>query len=214
MLTYKFRLYPTKQQKEMFEETIETCRRLYNSMLADRIENRVGYYAQAKKLVALKKDNKYLKRVHSQVLQDVVLRLDKAFMRFFSGMSRHPKFRRVGRYNSFTYPQFIKGFKIESNNVKLGLIGKVRMRLHREVNGKPKTATIIREIDQWFLALSVEQPPSERQVSPTSIEPIGIDMGISNIMTCSDGSAIGNPRFLKEARIQIRALQKASFPQA
>jgi len=208
MLAYKFRLYPTKRQKEVFEETIETCRRLYNSMLADRIENGNGYYEQKGKLVAMKKDNKYLRKVHSQVLQDVVLRLDKSFMRFLSGISRYPRFKRVGRYNSFTYPQFIKSFKIEGNNIKLGMIGKVKMRLHREVTGTPKTATVIREIDQWFLALSVARSASDKQPSRMSIGSIGIDMGISSIITLSDGSTIGNPRFFKQAGNQIRKLQK------
>jgi putative transposase len=208
MLTYKFRLYPTKQQAKVFEETIETCRRLYNSMLADRIENRIGHRAQEAKLVTMKKDNKYLRSVHSQVLQDVVFRLDKAFIRFFSGLSRYPKFRRIGKYNSFTYPQFIRSFNLEGTRLKLGTIGKVKIKLHRVVDGKPKTATIIREVDQWFVALSVEQFSSEQQVSRAPKEPIGIDLGISHIITLSNGTSVGNPRFLKESEGRIKLLQK------
>lgn len=148
MLTYKFRMHPTRRQVEVFEETTETCRRLYNHLLSDRIENGNGYYVQQRNLVAMKMDNKYLRSVHSQVLQDVVLGLDKSFARFFSGISRYPRFKRVGRYKSFTYPQFIKSFNIEGNSIKLGKIGKVKVRFHREVIGDPKTATVIREIDQ------------------------------------------------------------------
>ncbi len=209
MLTYKFRLYPTKQQKKAFEETIETCRRLYNTMLADRIENRIRFYDQQGKLVEMKKSNKYLRSVHSQVLQNVALRVDNAFARFFSGLSQYPKFKRFGKYNSFTYPQFIKSFYLEGNKLKLGMIGKVKIKLHRVVNGKPKTATIIREVDQWFVTLSVEQSFSEQQIfHSATTSSIGIDLGISRIITLSDGTTMGNPRFFKRAEHQIKLLEK------
>jgi putative transposase len=113
--TCKFRLYPTKLQARIMDETLETCRRLYNSLLSDRIESGTRFYEQKKKLVQLKADNKFLKAVHSQVLQDVCLRLDKAFQSFFIRLSNYPRFRRKGRYNSFSYPQHNIGFKLSDN---------------------------------------------------------------------------------------------------
>lgn len=157
----------------------------------------------------MRKSNKYLRSVHSQVLQNVALRVDNAFARFFSGLSQYPKFKRFGKYNSFTYPQFVKSFYLEGNKLKLGLIGKVKMKLHRVVNGKPKIATIIREVDQWFVALSVEQSFSEQQIfHGATTSSIGIDLGISRIITLSDGTTMGNPRFFKRAEHQIKLLQK------
>src|SRR6266849_485525 len=79
MLTYKFRIYPTPAQARLMEQTFETCRKLYNSMLADRMENGTGFYEQKKMLVEMKRDDKHLKSIHSQVLQDVVLSLDKTY---------------------------------------------------------------------------------------------------------------------------------------
>src|SRR5712692_3572942 len=147
MMTYRFRIYPTAAQARTMEETLETCRRLYNSMLADRIENRTGFYDQKKMLVELKQNDKHLKSIHSQVLQDVVLRLDKAYQKFFARLSRYPKFRRSGRYNSFTYPQ--SGFRLEGDRViRLSTIGRVRVTLHRQVTGAIRRATVIRDIDQ------------------------------------------------------------------
>src|SRR3989442_1184701 len=145
MLTYKFRIYPTAAQARTIEETLETCRRLYNAMLADRIEKRTGFYDQKKMLVELKRDNNHLKSVHSQVLQDVVLRPNKAYQAFFAGLNRYPKFRRSGRYNSFTYPQ--SGFRLEGDRIRLSTIGKVRVTLHRKVAGAIRRATVIRDID-------------------------------------------------------------------
>lgn len=72
------------------DETLETCRRLYNFLLADRIESRSGFYEQSKKLVALERENKYLRAVHSQVLQDVNQSLDKAYQAFFARLSDIP----------------------------------------------------------------------------------------------------------------------------
>ena len=80
--------------------------------------------------------------------QDVVFRLDQAFQAFFRGLTRFPKFKRRGRYNSFTYPQ-LGGFKrVEGDKLRLSMIGKVRVRLHRPISGLTKTCTIIRDIDQ------------------------------------------------------------------
>ena len=104
LTTYRFRLYPTRTQERLLNETLETCRLLYNWMLAERRENHVGFYEQKKTLVELKKREKHLRAVDSQVLQDVVLRLDKAHHAFYIGLVRRPRFKRKGRYNSFRYP--------------------------------------------------------------------------------------------------------------
>jgi len=204
MLTYKFRIYPTAAQARIMEETLETCRRLYNSMLADRIENGTGFYDQKKMLVELKHNNdKHLKSIHSQVLQDVVLRLDKAYRAFFVGLSRYPKFRRSGRYNSFTYPQ--SGFRLEGDRIiRLSTIGKVRLTLHRRVTGAIRRATVIRDIDQWFVALLVEEPPAVQSGDGK----VGVDTGISNIVALSDGTLIDNPRFLNGSLERIKSLQR------
>src|SRR5712691_401262 len=204
MLTYMFRIYPTAAQARTMEETLETCRRLYNSMLADRIENGTGFYDQKKMLVELKRDDKHLKSVHSQVLQDVVLRLDKAYQAFFSGLSRYPKFRRSGRYNSFTYPQ--SGFRLEGDRViRLSTIGRVRVTLHRRVAGAIKRATVIRDIDQWFVALLVE---GDHVVMRQGAGKVGVDAGISNVVALSDGTIVDNPRFLNRSVKRIKSFQR------
>ena len=186
------------------EETLESCRRLYNSMLADRIENGTGFYDQKKMLVELKQKNKHLKSIHSQVLQDVVLRLDKACQAFFAGLSRFPKFRRSRRYNSFTYPQ--SGFRLEGDRViRLSTSGRVRVTLHRKVTGVVRRATVIRDIDQWFVALLVEEAPG---VVRSGDGKVGVDAGISNVVALSDGTMIGNPHLLNRSVERIKSLQR------
>ena len=203
MLTYKFRIYPTATQARTMEETLETCRRLYNSMLADRMEKGTGFYDQKKMLVELKQNDKHLKSIHSQVLQDVVLRLDKAYLAFFAGLSRYPKFRRSGRYNSFTYPQ--SGFSLEGDRVRLSTIGKVRVMRHRQVTGAIRRATVIRDVDQWFVALLAGEPPRAMQSGDGKV---GVDTGILNVVALSDGTLVDNPRFLDRSVERIKSLQR------
>ena len=207
MLTYKFRLYPTMAQKRKLEDTLETCRRLYNLMLDDRIKNKTSFFEQKKKLVELKKkEDKYINAVHSQVLQDAVLRLDKAFQSYFSGLSKFPRFKRKGRYNSFTYPQHRIGFKLIGNRIKLGMIGKIKIRMHREIEGEVKTATIIRDVDQWFVAFAVEEP--ERQAPNQDSNAVGVDVGVTNLIILSDGKIIDSPKFLIKAEERIKKIQR------
>ncbi len=172
-------------------------------MLADRMENGRGFYDQKKMLVELKHNDKRLKSIHSQVLQDVVLRLDKAYQAFLAGLSRYPKFRRSGRYNSFTYPQ--RGFRLECDRIRLSTIGIVRVTLHRKVTWAIRRATVIRDIDQWFVALLVDE---DHSVVQSGDGKVGVDTGISNIVTLSDGTLIDNPRFVNRSVERIKSLQR------
>jgi putative transposase len=203
LLTYKFRLYPNIQQGRLLNETLETCRRLYNNLLADRNENRTGFYQQKRQLVSLKRGNKYLKAVFSQVLQDVALRLDKAFQAFFKGLTKYPRFRKYRRYNSFTYPQ--SGFKLESKKLYLSKIGTIRIVLHWKISGFVKRVTVIRDIDHWFVALLVHEPNPTIKYADGEV---GVDVGLSNVVALSDGTLIENPHCFKKSVKRIKSLQR------
>ncbi|NOU89114.1 helix-turn-helix domain-containing protein [Paenibacillus sp. LMG 31460] len=113
--TYKFRLYPTKEQKETIHCTLERCRLLYNRLLEERILAykqsviTLTYNQQQNSLPERKSVIPVLKTIHSQVLQDVAKRLDKAYQAFYRRMKNgekagFPRFKPQSRYNSFTYP--------------------------------------------------------------------------------------------------------------
>lgn len=183
---------------------------MYNSLLSERIESRIGFYEQKKKIVQFKQDNKFLKAVHSQVLQDVCLRLDKTFQSFFTGLSKYPRFKRKDRYNSFTYPQYGVGFKLTDNNfLKLGKIGKIKVRLHREIlNGTIKRATLIKDIDQWFVALTIDvEAVQELMMKPEST--VGVDLGVKNLVALGNGELISNQKYLKHSMTDLKRLQNA-----
>jgi putative transposase len=166
----------------------------------DRCGTGVNYNQQAEQL-------KYLNLgIYSQVAQDVLRRLDKAFQNFFRRVKNgdkkagYPRFRGKNRYDSFTYPQ--SGFKIlENGRLNLSKIGNIRIFLHREIEGKIKTCTIKRDGDQWYASFSVELPDVPKIIPQTSI---GVDVGITTLATLSDGTEIDNPKTLDKYDSKLR----------
>jgi putative transposase len=166
--SYKFRIFPTRAQVKMLERTLDICCELYNAALQERREawriNResVNYHAQAIQLPEIKAIRPELGMVHSQVLQDVLRRLDKAFDAFFRRVKSgdkagFPRFRARARYDSFTYPQGPPkgGFNIKNGKLQLSKIGMVKIKLHRPIEGRIKTLTITRNsTGKWFACFS------------------------------------------------------------
>lgn len=210
MKAYKFRLYPTEKQNKILNDTLETCRHLYNDSLGERsVDWDVGFYEQKQLLTLRKQDNKYYQRVHSQVLQDVLLRLDKTYEAFFKKLRRYPKFKRREKYNSFTYPQY-GGFRLEEGSIlRLSLIGKIKVRVHRPITGMMKTCTIIRDIDQWYCCIITDDAMMEKPGKKPTENAVGIDLGLLNLAMLSTGEVIENPRRLKQAIERIKHLQRS-----
>ncbi len=202
--TYKYRLYPTKKQKDKLDWTLETCRILYNSCLVDRNRHYeqtgkgLSRIDQQKILVRDKKNIEYLTNIHSQVLQDVLFRIEKAYKAFFrrikekKGKAGYPRFKNYGRYDSITYTQ--SGFGIDdTGKLSLSKIGHIKIKQHRQINGIIKTCAIKKEIDKWYVCFSVEYKPIAR---PIPDKQIGIDMGIKSFAVLSGGKVIDNPKYL------------------
>ncbi len=218
--SFKFRIYPNKNQEAKLDRTLSTCRHLYNDALSERKKqaelNRlkkefdvfplgkpewISYEDQAKDLSESKTD--FQKEIHSQVLQNTLKRLDKSFRNFFNGFG-YPRFQGRNRYNSFTYPQ--SGFAIESGKLNLSKIGSVKIILHREIEGKIKTCTIKKDIDQWYVSFSCE---IENPIIPVEIKTeIGIDVGLSSLITLSNGRQIEPPEFLRKSEDKLTQQQK------
>jgi len=211
---YKFRMYPNKQQEAMLDVTLETCRHLYNTALADRkncyeLEGiSRSYEDQAATLTLEKKEGKW-QGVFSQVSQDVLRRVDKAFKAFFRRVKSgetpgYPRFKGEGWYKSFTYPQ--AGFKIEGSKLVLSKIGSIRIFKHREVEGKIKTCTIKKDhLGHWYTTLvsEIEDVPP---VDPTIA--IGVDVGLKSLVALSTGDTIQYPRYYVQAQQKLAIAQR------
>jgi putative transposase len=211
---YKFRMYPNRQQEAQLDLNLETCRHLYNLALADRKYSYETegisrtYEDQAAMLVVEKKDGNFT-CVFSQVLQDVLRRLDKSFKAFFRRVKNaekpgYPRFKGVGRYKSFTYPQV--GFKLDCSKLTLSKIGSIRIFKHREVEGKIKTCTIKKDLLGHWYAILVSEMKDVPQVEPKVA--IGVDVGLKNMVALSDGTAIQYPGYYVQAEKKLAVAQR------
>ncbi len=218
--SYQFRIYPNKNQEVKLNRTLSTCRHLYNDSLSERIRESelnnlerdfgiipwgkpewINYYDQADELTATK--TPYQKGVFSQVLQNVLKRVDRSFKNFYNGFG-YPRFQGRNRYNSFTYPQ--SGFGIEDGKLILSKIGNIRIILHREIEGKIKTCTIKKDIDQWYVTFSCE---IDKPIIPIEVKTeTGIDVGLKSLLTLSNGEQIEPPEFLRESEDKHKHEQK------
>jgi len=187
------------------------CRHLYNWSLAERIEawekekRSVSYTDQQNQLPTLKKEKPWYKDVHSQVLQDVLTRLDKAYKNFFREKKGYPKFKAKDCYSSITYTQYSK---IPIDKVELPKIGKIALRLHRNFpeNAQIKTLTIKKEADKWFACFSLDIPVVHQELKQEIAR--GIDLGLESFLTDSEGQKVETPSFLKQFSQKIARLQR------
>ena len=215
--TYKYRLYPSKAQEAKLLATLEVCRILYNSCLVDRKNHYestgkgLSRMQQQKILVADKGRVQKLGEIHSQVLQDVLFRVDRAYQAFFrrlaakEGKAGYPRFKSEGRYDSITYPQE-PGFKIEEHKLKLSKVGHLKIRMHLELIGQVKTCTIWKDGTHWYACFSVAYEPEKKPIPTTSI---GIDVGLKSFATLSDGTEISSPKYLRKAEARLKRTQRA-----
>ena len=184
---FEYRLYPTKKQQQVLLWTLARCRELYNAALSEwkdayqqyertQLQSNpetgqviaatmvthkrvltVSYYEQKRDLPEVKDIREEYQDIHSQVLQDVLLRLKRAFDGFFRRIKQgqdpgYPRFQGRNRYDSFTYPDGA-GWKLEGDRLDLTKIGSAKVKLHRPIEGKIKTVTIKREVDQWYVTV-------------------------------------------------------------
>jgi putative transposase len=235
---YKFRLYPTSKQEQQFFWTLTRCREIYNAAIVERRdaynfhvrqhpgyydesprkqlarELAVGYYEQKATLPEIKDLREEYQAIHSQVLQDVLLRVKRAFDGFFRRVKHgeepgYPRMQGRNRYNSFTYPQ--GGYSIDVHEkratVTLSKIGTIKLKVHRKIEGGIKTCTIKYEAGQWYAVFSCELKQPE-PLSPVESE-VGIDLGITHFAALSDGTFIESPRYYRQAQKTLEKRQQA-----
>lgn len=219
--TYHYRLWLTKGQQRLLDEQLELCRWVYNKTLATRKtaweehQQHLGLYDTNALLPPWKQARPDLKRVHSQVLQHVQVRVDLAFKAFFRRRKAgeepgYPRFKGQGRYASLTYPQYGNGVRVEGNTLTLSKIGTTQFEQHRPIEGAIKTVTLRRtSTGKWFVSFSVERKPLPPDSVPDAA--VGVDVGLTTFAALSTGEAIPNPRFFRrDGKDLARAQRKLS----
>jgi len=184
--TYKYRIYLTNGQRRILNTMLEECRWVYNQTLEARelaYENSIkcGLYDTQAMLPGWKEKRPSLKLVHSQVLQNVQVRVDLAFQAFFRRAKAsqaevgYPRFKGSHRYDSITYPRYGNGVRLEGERLIVSKIGAVHIVLHRPLEGTPKTVTLCRAgTGKWYVSFSCEVEPKRL---PPSAEIVGVDVG-------------------------------------
>ncbi len=217
--TFKYRLYPTLAQERALETVVWRCRTLYNVALEQRKAwwgrgqgKSASYYQQKAELPDLKVACPEYAEINAQVLQDVILRVERAYQAFFRRLKDgetpgYPRFQGRNRYHSFTYPQYGGGVVLDGGVLSLSKIGRIPLRLHRPLAGTPKAVTISREADGWYACLSCADVPTEPL--PQTGRETGIDVGLKVFLVTADGSVVTeNPRHYRKAEKQLVKAQK------
>lgn len=211
--SYKYRLFPAKRHIQKLESTLEFSRELYNSALEHRIcewrKARVSitYRDQANSLPEIKASRPEFQEIYSQVLQDVLRRLDKNFKAFFRRGRGLPRLKSRNWYKSITYPQSGWTF-IGNNRISISKIGIIKIKQHRPFpkNAILKTLTLKGEPNYWYAVISFEIPDRRGKVAVRNA--VGIDVGITHFATLSNGTTIENPKHLAQSESKLANAQR------
>lgn len=209
-VSYKYRLYPNKEQQEYFMKCFGCVRFIYNRMLADKIK----YYEDTKKMLnnapaQYKKEFEWLKEVDSHALGNAQLNLQKAYKNFFNNPDfGFPKYKsKKNNHYSYTTNNVTNGIRIVNNYIRLPKIGFVKIKKHRNFDGIIKSATISKfPSGKYYISVLVAQEEIEKL--SVNDNKIGIDLGIKYFCAISNGIILENPHYLKQGEQRLRKLQK------
>src|SRR6478609_2041474 len=160
--TFKEKLRPTPAQERALDEVLWRCRDLYNTALEQRITAHqrrrvsVSRFQQEAELKAIRAAFPEYEAIHSHVLQDVLARLDKTYQAFFRRVQAgekagFPRYQARARWHSFTYKEFGNGAMLDNGFLVLSKIGRIAVRWSRSMEGTPKTVTISKEANGWYV---------------------------------------------------------------
>lgn len=209
---YRFRIYPDGKRQQLLNEEIWLSHAFYNKLLERTIKE---YVNDKKSKISRKIFNRYMKdigqedkrflKIYSQTRQDIRDRLIKAYQNFFKRVQRRkkgekikvgfPRFRSIDKYRSFTYPQNNGSFYIEKNMLRISRIGRMRIELHRQIQGMIKTLNIKKEANRYYAIFTTIQESEIPKIE--NIKPVGIDVGLTTFASLSDGTAIIKPKFVR-----------------
>ena len=221
--TYQYKLKPTPEQERALDRTLMLCRHVYNAAVGERREAwhlrgvSVNYYQQQAELPGIKEAMPEYAEVNAQVLQDVVLRVDRAFQAFFQRMRErrtpgYPRFHGRDRYHSFTYPQVGEhgGARLDGGTdngfLVLSKIGRIPIRLHRSLERTPRPSRSYERPTGGMPAFPARmclcnpcRPPGRRPA---------LTLGIEAFATLSDGTRIFHPGWYRKAERALKTAQR------
>ena len=213
---YKYRIYPNSKQRIQIAKTFGCCRFVYNQTLAYRKEQYDKEHVSISKIDCnnyctrvLKKEYPWLKEVDKFALTNAIYNMDSAYQKFFREHAGYPKFKSKHN-NRKSYTTNITGQNIsvdfENRTVKLPKLKQVKAKLHREFQGKIKSATVSQvPSGKYYVSILVE---TEHVPLEHTDHNIGLDLGIKDLCITSDGKKYGNPKTIRKYENKLAKLQR------
>ncbi|MEH2374061.1 MAG: transposase [Nostoc sp.] len=235
--SYQYKLKPIKEQAKKIDNTLEMLRCQYNYLVAQRfdwyemnrcpidrcplichlpeLKEQPSYYNQKASLTSLKVNRAWYKNIHSQVLQEVPKKVEITFDRWLKGningkKSGRPRFKGVGQYKTFTFPQF-KRHHFANNIITLSKIGDIKVIVHRQIPDgfDIKTVSVTKKADGYYVTLSLDDktvPTISPDFDADNI--VGIDVGLIDFYVASDNTRIAAPKHLRKAERKLKSAQR------
>jgi len=231
-LTYRYRIYPNTAQQQNLFEWMDICRASYNyglrqikdwcnsrKCLIDRcsishefiMAAELKFPSEVNQLNALpnaKKDFPRLGKVPSQVLQQTIKQLHRAWEGFQRLGHGFPRFKKFGQFKSLLFPQF-KQSPVQSKHILLPKLGLVPINLHRPIPDgfAVKQVRIIKKADRWYASIALQCNVNVREPIAHG-HPVGVDIGLEKFLATSDGILVKPPKFFKSLQSQLKLLQR------
>jgi putative transposase len=212
---YKYRFYPSDEQKRILVQTFGCCRYVYNWALRQRTDayyqhgERLYYEATAQRLVLLKKQEEtiWLNGVSSVPLQQALRHLDRAFRNFFEGRAEYPTFKKKRHQQAATYAS--NAFTWAGHSLTLAKMdAPLDVVWHRPLPDgcKPSSVTVTKdEADRYFVSILVEE---DIKSLPVVNKQVGLDLGLKSMVITSDGHTHGNPQFFHKDEKKLAKAQR------
>jgi putative transposase len=219
ILTYRYRLLPTKQQHRALEAILESQRQIYNAALQERCDAyrlrgvTRTYVDQCKGLTELRQTDPEFSRLPVNLQRATLKRLEEAYRAFFRRVKSgdkpgFPRFRGKGWFDSFGFREF-KGISLEAARLRFkGMPGSLRAHLHRPLPSDAiiKSCTFRREAKGWHVGFAVEVPTPPLRRGQRAV---GVDLGITTFAALSDGGFIPSLKAARRAERRLRQVQRA-----
>jgi putative transposase len=220
LLTYRFKLAPTRAQHAALGKLCEDQRQLYNAALQERVEAwkkqsiSITKLDQNKSLTQIRSFDKTYSSVPVAMSRWSIARVDDAFKGFFSRVKKgnkagFPRFKPRSRWKSFGFVEW-DGIRLRDGKFLFrGLTGGLKVHMHRPIpdNASFKACTFTRTGRFWFVTVQMDVPVAEGHAMPDTM--VGIDVGIEHLAYLSDGTVFKNPKIGVEHQRKVRVAQRA-----
>ena len=219
--SYKFRIYPNKEQQKQIDTTFSHCRYIYNYFLAQRISvyketgKSISRYEQSRELTKMRKadETKWLAEVDRNAYTYALRDLDAAYQNFFRGLKtgKHvgfPKFKskKSNRF-SYTTQKIGTNIKVLDNHIQLPKLGLVKCRISKQIEGRILSATVSKNPSRKYF-VSVCCTDVEVELLPKTDKSIGVDLGIKHLAVDSNGVEYPNNKYLSKSEKKLARLQR------